>query len=273
FVNNCVQLFTNHSGADPCDTVSLPFLHGHQVPQDEWSGFSPLGKEDDIPCRRMRSGSYVKAMAEDDSGDSDGSPKPSPKIQARRASYLKATQPSLTEMTTLQISTEHSPKLQIRSHSYLRAVSEVSINRSLDTLDPKTLLDPKSLLSSPQYRSRNESYMRAMSTISQLSEVEVNGQIEQVCEQVYSEMQSQAMEAAMDSMDTMDTLPMPGCFRMRSHSYVRAIDQGCGEEEGEGGRPLLLLPSSPPRTSATTVRTIQSSTGRKWTFCCCDFFF
>lgn len=237
-----------------------PWSSSLTVPQDEWSSFSPLGKEDDIPCRRMRSGSYVKAMAEDDSGDSDGSPKPSPKIQARRASYLKATQPSLTEMTTLQISAEHSPKLQIRSHSYLRAVSEVSINRSLDTLDPKTLLDPKSLLSSPQYRSRNESYMRAMSTISQLSEVEVNGQIEQVCEQVYSEMQSQAMEAAMDSMDTMDTLPMPGCFRMRSHSYVRAIDQGCGEEEGEGGRPLLLLPSSPPRTSATTVRTIQSST-------------
>ncbi|KAM4556619.1 disks large-associated protein 1-like isoform 2-T2 [Fundulus diaphanus] len=231
------------------------------VPQDEWSGFSPLGKEDDIPCRRMRSGSYVKAMAEDDSGDSDGSPKPSPKMQARRASYLKATQPSLTEMTTLQISTEHSPKLQIRSHSYLRAVSEVSINRSMDTLDPKTLLDPKSLLSSPQYRSRNESYMRAMSTISQLSEVEVNGQIEQVCEQVYSEMQSQAMDPGMDSLETMDTLPMPGCFRMRSPSYVRAIDQGCAsEDEGPGGRPLLLLPSSPPRTTATTVRTIQSST-------------
>ncbi|XP_044075208.1 disks large-associated protein 1-like isoform X8 [Siniperca chuatsi] len=248
-------------GTFPRRCLSTSSSHHPEVPQDEWSGFSPLGKEDDIPCRRMRSGSYVKAMAEDDSGDSDGSPKPSPKIQARRASYLKATQPSLTEMTTLQISTEHSPKLQIRSHSYLRAVSEVSINRSLDTLDPKTLLDPKSLLSSPQYRSRNESYMRAMSTISQLSEVEVNGQIEQVCEQVYSEMQSQAMEAAMDSMDTMDTLPMPGCFRMRSHSYVRAIDQGCaGEEEGEGGRPLLLLPSSPPRTSATTVRTIQSST-------------
>lgn len=90
----------------------------------------------------------------------------------------------------------------------------------------------------------------------QLSEVEVNGQIEQV----YSEMQSQAMGR---SMDNMDTLPMPGSFRMRSHSYVRAIDQGCaGEEEREGGRPLLILPSSPPRTSATTVRTIQSSTGK-----------
>lgn len=90
---------SDSSGVDLPDSVSLPV---RQVPQDEWSGFSPLGKEDDIPCRRMRSGSYVKAMAEDDSGDSDGSPKPSPKVQARRASYLKATQPSLTEMTTLQ---------------------------------------------------------------------------------------------------------------------------------------------------------------------------
>uniref|UniRef100_A0A668AQ04 Discs, large (Drosophila) homolog-associated protein 1a n=1 Tax=Myripristis murdjan TaxID=586833 RepID=A0A668AQ04_9TELE len=260
--NNTYTIHTKTFKGEQLCVTCVIHSSEYYVPQDDWSGFSPLGKDDDIPCRRMRSGSYVKAMAEDDSGDSDGSPKPSPKIQARRASYLKATQPSLTEMTTLQISTEHSPKLQIRSHSYLRAVSEVSINRSLDTLDPKTLLDPKSLLSSPQYRSRNESYMRAMSTISQVSEVEVNGQIEQVCEQVYSEMQSQAMDAAMDSMDTMDTLPMPGCFRMRSHSYVRAIDQGCaGEEEGEGGTPLLLLPSSPPRTSATTVRTIQSSTG------------
>lgn len=74
----------------------------------------------------------------------------------------------------VRISSEHSPKLQIRSHSYLRAVSEVSINRSLDTLDPKTLLDPKSLLSSPQYRSRNESYMRAMSTISQVGAASVS---------------------------------------------------------------------------------------------------
>lgn len=87
-----------HLSAEVNDTVS-PLTP--QVPQDEWSGF-PLGKDEDIPCRRMRSGSYVKAMADDDSGDSDGSPKPSPKMQARRASYLKATQPSLTEMTTLK---------------------------------------------------------------------------------------------------------------------------------------------------------------------------
>ncbi|XP_031706306.1 disks large-associated protein 1 isoform X3 [Anarrhichthys ocellatus] len=180
--------------------------HFLQVPQDDWSSFSPLGKDDEIPCRRMRSGSYIKAMAEEDSGDSDCSPKPSPKVQARRASYLKATQPSLTEMTTLQISTEHSPKLQIRSHSYLRAVSEV----------------------------------------------EVNGQIEAVCESVFSEMESQAV----DALD----LPMPNCFRMRSHSYVRAIEKGCSQEEEEGGVTVGIRRTNSPPCTTTTVRTIQSST-------------
>ncbi|XP_043823151.1 disks large-associated protein 1 isoform X3 [Dromiciops gliroides] len=214
-----------------------------QVPQDEWTGYTPRGgKDDEIPCRRMRSGSYIKAMGDEDSGDSDTSPKPSPKIAARRESYLKATQPSLTELTTLKISNEHSPKLQIRSHSYLRAVSEVSINRSLDSLDPA------GLLTSPKFRSRNESYMRAMSTISQVSEMEVNGQFESVCESVFSELESQAVEAL--------DLPMPGCFRMRSHSYVRAIEKGCSQDD----ECVSLRSSSPPRTT-TTVRTIQSSTG------------
>ncbi|NWT63610.1 DLGP1 protein, partial [Prunella himalayana] len=212
-----------------------------QVPQDEWTGYTPRGKDDEIPCRRMRSGSYIKAMGDDDSGDSDTSPKPSPKVAARRESYLKATQPSLTELTTLKISSEHSPKLQIRSHSYLRAVSEVSINRSLDSLDPA------GLLTSPKFRSRNESYMRAMSTISQVSEMEVNGQFESVCESVFSELESQAVEAL--------DLPMPGCFRMRSHSYVRAIEKGCSQDD----ECISLRSSSPPRTT-TTVRTIQSST-------------
>uniref|UniRef100_A0A8C6GDZ3 DLG associated protein 1 n=1 Tax=Mus spicilegus TaxID=10103 RepID=A0A8C6GDZ3_MUSSI len=213
-----------------------------QVPQDEWSGYTPRGKDDEIPCRRMRSGSYIKAMGDEDSGDSDTSPKPSPKVAARRESYLKATQPSLTELTTLKISNEHSPKLQIRSHSYLRAVSEVSINRSLDSLDPA------GLLTSPKFRSRNESYMRAMSTISQVSEMEVNGQFESVCESVFSELESQAVEAL--------DLPLPGCFRMRSHSYVRAIEKGCSQDD----ECVSLRSSSPPRTT-TTVRTIQSSTG------------
>uniref|UniRef100_A0A4W5P1Z9 DLG associated protein 1 n=1 Tax=Hucho hucho TaxID=62062 RepID=A0A4W5P1Z9_9TELE len=217
--------------AETCQQGGRPTFQFLQVPQDEWSGgFSPLGKDEEIPCRRMRSGSYIKAMAEEDSGDSDCSPKPSPKVQARRASYLKATQPSLTEMTTL---------------NYLRAVSEVSINRSLDSLDPA------GLLASPKFRSRNESYMRAMSTISQVgvSEVEVNGQIEAVCESVFSEMESQAV----DALD----LPMSGCFRMRSHSYVRAIEKGsCSQdEEGMVGVSSCITtykkmpPPVPPRTT------------------------
>uniref|UniRef100_A0A671K2M7 Disks large-associated protein 1-like n=1 Tax=Sinocyclocheilus anshuiensis TaxID=1608454 RepID=A0A671K2M7_9TELE len=202
FLQVCKKPFNSPLHPHVHDTVS-PLTP--QVPQDEWGGF-PLGKDEDIPCRRMRSGSYVKAMAEDDSGDSDGSPKPSPKMQARRASYLKATQPSLTEMTTL-------------NH-----LQESAKNTSLPSLfDPLTL---------------------ALSIL--ILEVEVNGQIEAVCESVFSEMESQAV----DALD----LPMPGCFRMRSHSYVRAIDQGCSQDDD---RPLL--PASPPRTT-TTVRTIQSST-------------
>ncbi|KAM5136105.1 disks large-associated protein 1 isoform 17-T17 [Callospermophilus lateralis] len=222
------------------------FMAHLRVPQDEWSGYTPRGRDDEIPCRRMRSGSYIKAMGDEDSADSDTSPKPSPKVAARRESYLKATQPSLTELTTLKISNEHSPKLQIRSHSYLRAVSEVSINRSLDSLDPA------GLLTSPKFRSRNESYMRAMSTISQVSEMEVNGQFESVCESVFSELESQAVEAL--------DLPMPGCFRMRSHSYVRAIEKGCSQDD----ECVSLRSSSPPRTT-TTVRTIQSSTAQSST--------
>lgn len=47
-------------------------------------------------------------------------------------------------------------------------MSEVSINRSLDSLDPA------GLLTSPKFRSRNESYMRAMSTISQVRAIRVS---------------------------------------------------------------------------------------------------
>lgn len=91
----------------------------------------------------------------------------------------------------------------------------------------------------------------------QVSEVEVNGQIEAVCESVFSEMESQAVNAL--------DLPVPGCFRMRSHSYVRAIEKGCSQEEEEargGVKVGIRRSSSPPRTTTTTVRTIQSSTGQ-----------
>lgn len=70
-----------------------------QVPLGDWPTLGRgRARGTEIPCRRMRSGSYVKAMGDlEDSEDSEGSPKPSPKSAARRHSYLKATQHSLSE--------------------------------------------------------------------------------------------------------------------------------------------------------------------------------
>ncbi|KAJ8009368.1 hypothetical protein DPEC_G00088160 [Dallia pectoralis] len=61
--------------------------YNSMVPQDEWSGYPEDGdKDEEIPCRRMRSSSYVKAMGEGDNdsgGESDGSPKTSPQKAIR----------------------------------------------------------------------------------------------------------------------------------------------------------------------------------------------
>ncbi|KAG9353009.1 hypothetical protein JZ751_017585 [Albula glossodonta] len=74
-------------------------VRGRVPPGGDWnSTLGRSGGSSEIPCRRMRSGSYVKAMGDlEDSEDSEGSPKPSPKTAARRQSYLKATQQSLSE--------------------------------------------------------------------------------------------------------------------------------------------------------------------------------
>lgn len=84
----------------PSHVLMLPFLL--QVPHGEWNSTLSRDKDSEIPCRRMRSGSYIKAMGDDDSEDSETSPKPSPKTAARRQSYLKATQQSLSEQSTTQ---------------------------------------------------------------------------------------------------------------------------------------------------------------------------
>lgn len=75
----------------------------------------------------------------------------------------------------------------------------------------------------------------------QVSETEVNGQFESVCESVFSEVESQAMEA----------LDLPGCFRTRSHSYLRAIQAGYSQDDD----------CIPPMAS-TVTSTIRSTTGR-----------
>ncbi|XP_041661504.1 disks large-associated protein 2-like [Cheilinus undulatus] len=201
--------------------------HYLQVPQDEWSGY-PGEKDDEIPCRRMRSSSYVKAMGEvdDDSGDSETSPKTSPQKSIRPdALVLKSAM--------------QRPHLDPQSHGYHLQTRDMRPHPSV-TLDPATFHPPP-------FRSRNQSYMRAVSTlsqascVSQVSETEINGQFESVCESVFSEVESQAMEA----------LDLPGSFRTRSHSYLRAIQAGYSQDDD-------CLPSM---TSSTVTSTLRSTTG------------
>lgn len=65
----------------------------------------------------------------------------------------------------------------------------------------------------------------------QLSE-ELSQQLEAVCGSVFGELESQAVDA----------LDLPGCFRMRSHSYLRAIQAGCSQDDD--CLPLLAAPAS-----------------------------
>ncbi|XP_030918965.1 disks large-associated protein 4 [Geospiza fortis] len=87
--------------------------HYLQVPHGDWNSTLSRDKDSEIPCRRMRSGSYIKAMGDDDSEDSETSPKPSPKTAARRQSYLKATQQSLSEQSTTQRSLDRLDSVEI----------------------------------------------------------------------------------------------------------------------------------------------------------------
>uniref|UniRef100_A0A668URU4 Uncharacterized protein n=1 Tax=Oreochromis aureus TaxID=47969 RepID=A0A668URU4_OREAU len=192
--------------------VKRTVCHLPQVPQDEWSGY-PGEKDDEIPCRRMRSSSYVKAMGEvdDESGDSDTSPKTSPQKTIRSdALVLKSAM--------------QRPHLDSHSQGYhLQTTRDIQPHPSV-TLDPATFHPPP-------FRSRNQSYMRAVSTLSQF---------ESVCESVFSEVESQAMEA----------LDLPGSFRTRSHSYLRAIQAGYSQDDD-------CLPSM---TSSTVTSTLRSTT-------------
>lgn len=70
-----------------------------------------------------------------------------------------------------------------------------------------------------------------------MSEAEVNGQFESVCESVFSEVESQAMDA----------LDLPGCFRTRSHSYLRAIQAGYSQDDE-------CVPLTIPTDAASTIR-------------------
>ncbi|KAJ8400551.1 hypothetical protein AAFF_G00393200 [Aldrovandia affinis] len=239
-----------------------------RVPPGDWN--STLGRgagSSEIPCRRMRSGSYVKAMGDlEDSEDSEGSPKPSPKSAARRQSYLKATQQSLSEQlpprkshyAMLQGDMEAlwSPLQSVTSlhqlGSCLPSLRELSNNRSLDNLD--CIGGP---VSSSFPRWDDEDFSQGCNTLgkiscmSQLREMEASQRYEETCaESVFCESDSQGPEPL--------DLPLPTCFRSRSHSYLRAIQAGCSQDDDTAS-----MDSDSPPPTATTVRTYSTSTRPK----------
>uniref|UniRef100_A0A3B3TIL8 Discs, large (Drosophila) homolog-associated protein 3 n=1 Tax=Poecilia latipinna TaxID=48699 RepID=A0A3B3TIL8_9TELE len=153
-------------------------FHYLQVPSEDWGGGGYGGSADsggEIPCRRMRSGSYIKAMGDDDSADSETSPKASPKstLIAQRDAFRRS------------ISMDYSCKQCTDSYPNSRTA-------------PKT-------------HTRSRSYTRSLTS----------SQFETVCETMFGEVESQAVEA----------LDLPGVFRTRSHSYVRAIQAGCSQDD------------------------------------------
>ncbi|XP_077415819.1 disks large-associated protein 2 [Vanacampus margaritifer] len=223
-----------------------------EVPQDEWGGYPGDGKDDEIPCRRMRSSSYVKAMGDEESGESDSSPKTSPQKLVRPDALVKAViRPR--ELLDSQ-SSYRLDKINSDMRNYItNFAADLSQSYHLQTaMHPSIALDPSAHYNSPKFRSRNQSYMRAVSTlsqascvsqVSQVSETEINGQFESVCESVFSEVESQAMDA----------LDLPGCFRTRSHSYLRAIQAGYSQDDE------YIPPMAPTVTS-----TIRSTTDRNY---------
>ncbi|XP_067383470.1 disks large-associated protein 4 isoform X3 [Channa argus] len=237
-----------------------------QVPLGDGAGTIGRGraKGTEIPCRRMRSGSYVKAMGDlEDSEDSEGSPKPSPKSAARRQSYLKATQHSLSEQqppppprkprcyALMREDFLWSPlqsACSMQHLSSLPSLKELSTNRSLDNLDCLV-----SLLEAPPQR-RNNDFSQCSGTLGRgLGTQHVSMHtFFQVCGQGcgHSALYCEGESRAVGALD----LPAPTCFRSRSHSYLRAIQAGCSQDEDTAS----VDSDSPPPTitgysSSTTV--------------------
>ncbi|XP_068598093.1 disks large-associated protein 4 [Brachionichthys hirsutus] len=237
----------------------------------EWS--STLGRSaGEIPCRRMRSGSYVKAMGDmEESDDSEGSPKPSPKAAARRQSYLRATQHSLSDQLpprnrildyTLQgeLDALWSPVHSVSSlhhlgrsmSSCLPSLREFSNNRSLDNLD--CIGGTGSSL--PRWD--DDEFSQACSTLGRRSCMGQLQDLELIHHYEDHSSESTFRDSRSHSQDNSEPpdLPVPTCFRSRSHSYLRAIQAGCSQDDDTASMDSGF---SPPLTD-TTVRTYSTST-------------
>ncbi|ELW69611.1 Disks large-associated protein 4 [Tupaia chinensis] len=221
--------------------------------------------EGPIPCRRMRSGSYIKAMGDEDSDESGGSPKPSPKTAARRQSYLRATQQSLGEQSNPRRSLDRLDSVDMLLPSKCPSWEE-DYNPVSDSLNDSSCISQifgqASLI--PQLFGHEQQTVASASSLAfasipdpllnihavhQVREADLSDQYEAACESACSEAESAAAEAL--------DLPLPSYFRSRSHSYLRAIQAGCSQEEDSVSLQSL---SPPPSTgSLSNSRTLPST--------------
>uniref|UniRef100_A0A8B9F165 DLG associated protein 3 n=1 Tax=Amazona collaria TaxID=241587 RepID=A0A8B9F165_9PSIT len=212
--------------SQPRDPASSHACLPLQVPQDEWSGYPAVGKDGEIPCRRMRSGSYIKAMGDEDSADSDISAKVLPRAATRRDSYrpsLRLRFQMLCLNLLLLVRSLLFPLSLIRfaSRHYSDSYICVDVPHGISCPARPHLSTPLLTRCSPQIND------------------ELNHQFEAVCESVFGEVESQAVEA----------LDLPGCFRMRSHSYLRAIQAGCSQDDDCLSLFSMSAPAGPSITS------------------------
>ncbi|XP_070797793.1 disks large-associated protein 4 isoform X2 [Pituophis catenifer annectens] len=205
----------------------------------DWNNMLTRDKDNEIPCRRMRSGSYIKAMGDDDSEDSETSPKPSPKTAARRQSYLKATQQSLGEQSTTQRSLDRLDSVEILLPPKFPSWEE-EYNQISENLDESSCIN--------QIFGQSSFIPQIFTQEDQATEEELIDQYEGMCESAYSEAES----AAVEVLD----LPLPSYFRSRSHSYLRAIQAGCSQEEDTVSVQSL---SPPPASTISGSQTLPSS--------------
>uniref|UniRef100_A0A671RXH6 Disks large-associated protein 3-like n=1 Tax=Sinocyclocheilus anshuiensis TaxID=1608454 RepID=A0A671RXH6_9TELE len=159
----------------------------------DWCGGGPSDSGGEIPCRRMRSGSYIKAMGDDDSADSDPSPKASPKspLIAQREAFRRSVSMDQRSSTTSKSVVTWFSVLIFRLYVY------------------------------PNSRTIPKGHARSRSVTRCLTSTQVKPQSLGDTLNLFGEMESQAVQA----------LDLPGCFRTRSHSYVRAIQAGCSQDD------------------------------------------
>ncbi|XP_037351453.2 disks large-associated protein 4 isoform X3 [Talpa occidentalis] len=214
----------------------------------------------------MRSGSYIKAMGDEDSDESGGSPKPSPKTAARRQSYLRATQQSLGEQSNPRRSLDRLDSVDMLLPSKCPSWEE-DYNPISDSLNDSSCISQifgQASLIPQLFGHEQQLWMPRVTpsplehfiredfgepTVGQVRDADLSDQYEAACESACSEAES-AVAEALD-------LPLPSYFRSRSHSYLRAIQAGCSQEEDSVSLQSL---SPPPSTgSLSNSRTLPSS--------------